>query len=311
MKASYFILFLLIIALIFSSYILFFKITEFNSNPVILEQKNITPNENIISYPYGELQYYPNMRFNHNNITYSIDSSCSEEKIKRIEKAISMLEEDVNEISFFYTNNNADIEIICENKNVPSEVKEYFIAGEGGPTSVINTSLFYIIEKGKILLYNDKSSCDHPNVELHELLHVFGFEHSTNKESIMYSVSSCKQVLTEDIKNELKRLYSIENLPELYFSEIDVKKHGSYIDFELKIKNQGLVKAKNIKLRIISTFSNNTIDEFDMGDIEYGEGKYLKVENLKIPFRTKDIKFEIVNGKELNNNNDVAEFSIE
>jgi len=310
MKGGYILLFLLITALAFASYILFSQIISLNSTPIILQEKNSNPNKNITSYSSGSLQYYPNMKFNHNIITYYIDSSCSDEKKLRIEEALNILEESVSEISFNEIIN-GDIEITCEKKNTPSDSQGYFIAGEGGPTSVINASLFYIIEKGTVLLFYDKAVCDYPNIELHELLHVFGFGHSENKESIMYPVSSCNQVLTSDIANELKRLYSIENLPDLFFSDISVKKHGGYIDFELRIKNEGLTDADNIRLEIGSISSNTKIDEFDIGSINYGEGKYLKVENLKIPLRVDGIRFEIINGNEIDDNNNIAEFNID
>jgi hypothetical protein len=106
-------------------------------------------------------------------------------------------------------------------------------------------------------------------------------------------------------------LYTIKNLPELYFSDINVTKHGNYLDFEVKIKNEGLVQANNITLEIGSLPSNKKIDKFDIGSINYGEGKYLSVENLKIPLRTKGIKFEIINGIEIDNSNNIIEFNIE
>jgi hypothetical protein len=310
MKWGIIFLFFLLIALAFSSYILISQFIGINSVPISLKIINPSINKNITSYPSGHLQYYPNMKFNHNVITYSIDPACSVKKITKIEKAFIMLNGEVNEISF-KEEQNGDINIVCENKNVPSETEGYFIAGEGGPTSVINTSLFYVINKGEVLLFNDKTSCDDPIVEMHEILHVFGFEHSTNKDSLMYSVASCQQVFTKDIRDELKRLYTIENLPELYFSDINVTKHGNYLDFEVKIKNEGLVQANNITLEIDSLPSDKNIEQFDMKSINYGEGKYLSVENLKIPLRTKRIKFEIINGIEIENNNNIIEFNIE
>ena len=75
---------------------------------------------------------------------------------------------------------------------------DLFIAGEGGPTSITNTSLYNVILKGKILLYK-KSECEEPIVELHELLHVFGFDHSQDPNNIMFNLSSCNQEISQDI----------------------------------------------------------------------------------------------------------------
>ena len=41
---------------------------------------------------------------------------------------------------------------------------------------------FKTIEKGKIALFKE-SKCEYPVVELHEISHVFGFDHIDNKKS--------------------------------------------------------------------------------------------------------------------------------
>ncbi|MEM3405821.1 MAG: matrixin family metalloprotease [Candidatus Pacearchaeota archaeon] len=290
MKNYIFFIFLLII--ISSGY--FFLKLNFFTEPKKLEvnKTQINYNNQISSYE-NELQICQNTKFNHNNITYSIDSNCKENKIKRIEEAFKIIEKEVGEIKFIRVNSDADIDVICQNIKIPTETKGYFIAGEGGPTSLINTSLFCIIEKGKVLLYKEKDYCDYPNVELHEILHVFGFGHSDNERSIMFNTSFCNQILTKDIIDEMKRLYSIKNLPELYFEDVEIKKHGLYIDFNLKIKNSGLIEAKNVSLLIKEYPSYKKIDSFELSDIEYGAGKSINVENLRIPLKTKKLIFEI------------------
>lgn len=310
MRGEVIMLVVLIAILGIFSYFLYSEVFGFNKDPVklnFLQNNTIT---NITSYPDGNLEIYPNMKFNHNQITYNIDSSCDQEKTQRTLDALNIIQENVPELTF-QESSQADITITCDEKYTPSETSnKYFVAGEGGPTSVINTSLFYVIEKGAVLLFYSKSSCNSSNIELHELLHVFGFEHSENKKSIMYSVSSCSQVLTQDIVDELSRLYGIENLPELYFYDVSAYKKGIYLNFEIKVKNAGLVNANNVKLQIYVDSEERIIDEFDLGEVEYGNGKYLKVENVKIPLGTKKIKFEIVNSIEINRNNNIIEFEL-
>lgn len=258
------------------------------------------------------MMYYPNMKFNHNLITYYIDESCNQEKEKRVEEAMSILEREVGLIKFIKTkNNNSDIEIICNKVDIPLKNKNYFIQGEGGPISIINTSLFFVIEKGVIFLFYDKPPCEEPLVELHELLHVFGFEHSQNKKSIMYPVLNCDQQLTPDIINKMEELYNIDNLPDLYFENISVYKKGIFIDFNLNVKNQGLIDGKNVKIKIYTIPQNKFIEEFDLETISFGGGKFLEVKNLKLPFYTKEIKFEINDGEELNYDNNIKIFSLE
>jgi hypothetical protein len=87
--------------------------------------------------------------------------------------------------------------------------------------------------------------------------------------------------LTGDIINEMSRLYSYEPLAELYFSEVEVVKHGSYIDFNLTVKNQGIVNTPNVTLVLYS--DGEEVKTFDVGDTEYGGGRVLRTKNVKLP----------------------------
>ena len=71
------------------------------AEPVKLETGNLS---------YEVEQFYPNMKFNHNSISYSIDSACSESKRERMVEAFSELGEEVGIISF-YPSVDADIEV--------------------------------------------------------------------------------------------------------------------------------------------------------------------------------------------------------
>jgi len=298
-------LFLLIIFLI-AVYFFYQYYLDFISEPVPFI-KNST-SDNITSYS-SQLQFYPNMLFNKKQIIYNIDNSCDKDKRIRMIEAFARIENKTSLLKF-YENiypEKADILVSCQ------EMKEeisgtYFIAGEGGPTEITNTLAFYIIEKGKILLLYSRNQCNNYNIELHELLHVLGFEHSNNPESIMYNTSSCNQQLTQDIIQELKRLYSIPELPDLSFSNISAMKHGSYLDFYAEIKNMGLNQAENVKLEVYAEDENKKIDEYDLGNISYGEGKYLEVKNSHASRSVTKIRFVIVSGQELNKENNVAEF---
>ena len=170
-------------------------------------------------------QFYPNMKFNHNNISYRINTNCNINHRTRITGAFDELSDEVKIISFIETNSdNADIEVICpsdRNKVIPEEENDFFVAGEGGAKQIIQTKRYNIIKDGAILLYEnpeDKLVCNWPNVELHELIHVFGFNHSSDENSLMNPIlKSCDQRLDKSIVNDLKRLYSEKNLPDLYF----------------------------------------------------------------------------------------------
>jgi len=144
---------------------------------------------NMTSIDYGDVPVFAeNLRFNHNVISYYISNKCSLSRKYSMKEAFSLFAGEMKVISFseVYSEENADIEVKCSDDFVELD-DNLFAAGEGGPSKIINTSIFKIIEKGSILLYYDKK-CTYPIVEMHELLHVFGFAHSDDPLNIMYSV---------------------------------------------------------------------------------------------------------------------------
>ena len=245
----------------------------------------IQPPKNITSYQ-GNLQFYPNMLFNHKTITYMIEETCEKAKYDNMIQAFSILENETSSlIKFQPVHSEPDIFVTCNQSLEDLESKEkssYFIAGEGGAERAISTGEFWVIEKGKILLYYPRTKpCLTYHVELHELLHVFGFKHSDNKYSIMYPVSECNQVLSDDIIREILRLYNLPVLADVYITNVSAVKHGIYIDFDIEIKNQGIASAEGVNLVLSS--ENKQIETFSLKDIGYGEGKILEVENVRIP----------------------------
>ena len=159
-------------------------------------------------------QFYPNMRFNHNDISYFINPNCSSSKMTRVERAFSILEEETQILSF-HTSNEGDAEILvaCSPDEYEKE-KNIFIAGEGGPTKTINTSMPVIV-RGKVILYDQDNihgdvECDYPVTELHEILHVFGFNHINDSAKIMYPYVECDQIIGKEFIDYLQELYLID-----------------------------------------------------------------------------------------------------
>lgn len=287
---SVIILILVLIALVFASYFLYLNWPSGEPEYFSIINKK-TLDAEYMNIEYGETkQFYPNMRFNHNKISYFIDPSCSSERGERMKEAFLTVQ-DKTTISFYSTlEENADILVGCS-KEYKEQEENIFIAGEGGPTKIINTSVYYVILKGKVLLYKE-SECSFPVVELHELLHVFGFDHSDNPKNVMYAFSSCDQEITQDIINTLNSLYNINALPDLSISEINASKKARYLDFDITIKNLGLTNSKNTILSVLA--ENKEIDSFSIKDLEFGAGSILSVKNLKLPSRnTKTIEFVI------------------
>lgn len=280
---------------------------EGNSLPILFK-RNITELKEEPSFS-SSFQFYPNMRFSEKEISYYIDSDCNQDKKDKISLALQELEKETDLLKFHLSQESSS-KIIFHCDEIKREITEkYYIVGEGGPTSIIKTASYYVIESGEVLLFYKNSDCDNYNVELHELLHVLGFQHSGNKNSILSPTSFCFQVLTNDIISELIRLYSVPSLPDLYFSDAEAVKKGRYLDFSISISNKGLKKSES---PIVELYSNSEkVEEFELGDINYGEGRTLNVQNIRIPRETEKIAFNIISEKELDENNNYIELFLE
>jgi hypothetical protein len=230
-------------------------------------------------------QFVPNMRFNHNDISYYLQEGCDEDKIEKVHLAFKEIEERTKIITFYKQNDDeADVIIFCSEEQIENS-KNTFTAGEGGPSKFLNSSIYPIILQGEINLYEGlyNMKCDKPIVELHELTHVFGYDHINNEKSVLYPYFSCDQELGEEIISHMIRLYEIEPQTEIYFKNITSEKSGRYLNFEALIENQGMINAENVNL-IVST--TEKIKEFNLNIINIGSFQKLTVSNLKLPSRS-------------------------
>lgn len=306
------ILIALLALLIFLGYMLYqyFPGEPQNLTAIIQPSKLETGN---LSYKIK--QFYPNMKFNHNSISYKIHLDCSDEKRERVLNAFNELSNKVGIINFnSVQDSGADIEVSCSEKTKPPVQEDFFIAGEGGAREIIKAGRYNVITSGVILLYDDVKGvkCSWPNIELHELLHVFGFGHSEDKNSLMYPyLESCDQKLDEDIISNLKELYSQENLADLYFESIEAVKKGIYLDFNATIKNSGDVDANSV---VLTVFDNDEkLKDFSLNDIPFGASVIFDVAYLKLRSRSSDnIKLVIDSDnsiKEFDKENNVVELT--
>jgi len=255
------------------------------------------------------IQFAPNMRFNHNNITYFI-MDCELDKISRLNQAFFIIENETKIITFreIYSKEDADITVSCSAESLETE-KNVFISGEGGPTKFLNLSIYPLILKGKVILY-EKSSCNYPITELHEIFHVLGFDHINDSKKIMYPYVDCKQRIDLELINSLIRIYSIEPLAEIYFLNASGIKSGLYLNFSVKIINEGLVNAEKIILEVYE--DNRKTDVFDLKDINSGITQGFWIGNMKLnSLSTKEIKLKIITKtREYSYENNVVELKV-
>jgi len=289
----------LLILIGFAAYLGYFVLINFYSAPTDFNVKyseNISDAGNALVYSSIK-QSYDNMRFRTSRITYYFANECARDKMERMAKAFEYIQ---NRTGIeFYESSLGDIEITCGEEY---KKEELFVAGEGGPSSVINTSLFKVISGGQIMLLYFEPPCeDKYNVELHELLHVFGFGHSDNPKSIMYNLTSCDQKVDEDVIDRLISIYRIPSLPDLYFKDVYASKRGNYLNINFTMINQGLGDAQNVVVNL--TVDSNGIDKFDFDEIKIGEGRIYYAGNIKVPMNTKSIKLTIINAGEISDSN--------
>lgn len=234
-------------------------------------------------------QFYENMRFPDRVITYHVDEGCSESKKSRAVEAFSILE--ARTILTFIGENKRDVQIkvVCSNVSPEPDQEGHFVAGEGGPTRIINTSLYAVILEGKFSLYRD-DKCDTSHIALHELLHVLGFDHNNDPGSILYPTLNCDQILDQYFIDEINRLYVVSAKPDLKIQNVNATKSGRYLNFNINIINQGLVDTDNVVLGIYA--DGDFVSEFDLDEINIGSIKTLNVQNARLPSRfIKEITF--------------------
>jgi hypothetical protein len=234
-------------------------------------------------------QFYSNMRFKEKRISYSLEPECSGTKLESIKKGLELLSSRTI-LDFYQKENDGEISFLCSEIAPEPAQKDHFIAGEGGPTEIVNATRYSVILRSKVSLYRGEK-CEEPKVSVHEILHALGFEHVKNKSSIMFPITDCSQNLDEDIIEEINRLYSEESLVDIAILNLKAVKRGRYVDFNILIMNQGLQDSRNSTLEISS--ENEKVAEFNLESTEIGSKRVLNVTNLAVPFSLENLEFNV------------------
>jgi hypothetical protein len=258
--------------------------------------------------PYESSQFYTSMRYVDKKISYYLSNTCGAKKKKDFKEATKILEAKTILNFEQSTSTDSEIEVTCSNIGPEPTEKGHFVAGEGGPSVIINASIYSVILSGKIALYRVEE-CEEPQIALHELLHALGFDHNSNQQSIMYPITNCEQSIDQEIIEEINFLYNQESAADLIIESVTANKSGRYLSFEASIANYGLQDVKSSTLNLI--IDNKIIKTFTIGNLDIGAKRNLSVVNLKIPKNTEKITLEVeTSQKEITEKNNQATIKI-
>lgn len=246
----------------------------YNIDNFILEEPT---NFSISGNSVNNGQFYPNMRFPYKEISYRIDNDCSLQKKNDMERAFGILE-NLTILDFYPVSQEEEIFVHCSER-IRKTDENLFVAGEGGPTSATTGSNFTIIFEGEVLLLRDVQ-CDFPNVPVHELLHVLGFNHSDNSHNIMYPTTSCGQVIGQDTLDLINEIYSAPSYADILFVNASARVHGRYLDLNVTVKNEGLVPSDSFFVKVFA--DSNEVKEIEVQPIEVGFGRNINFRNIGI-----------------------------
>lgn len=264
--------------------------------------------QEVIDYSQSQ-QFYPNMRYASERISYGFEPGCDSSKKESMLGALNIVSNLT--VLEFYSSSSPEIIITCSELAPEPKNKDHFVAGEGGPTEIVNASQFSLIKQGKISLYRE-DKCSEPHIAVHELLHALGFDHNQNPSSILYPTLDCTQKVDQYFIDKIDQLYNVPSEADLVITNLEASKTGKYLDFSVEITNEGLLDATNVRMSLYG--DGKMINDFDFGDVPVGTRKTLNVGNYTISKSTKTLKFIVDEKnkiKELNKDNNIEELVIE
>jgi predicted Zn-dependent protease len=238
-------------------------------------------------FPERSSQFYPNLRFRTDTISYSIEKNCTQKRRSDAQRAFQRIQEKTN-LKFIESNTaDSQIKIVCSEIPPSANNKDHFVAGEGGPVDIVNATNFAVITESKVSLFRP-DKCEQPQIATHEILHALGFNHNKNESSIMYPYTECNQVIDQYIIDDINKIYTQQAISDLAIENVQANLTGNRLSFEVVVANHGLDSVKNASLFILA---EDTQTEFPLENFDIGSRRRLTVSNIKIPRRTVEVTF--------------------
>ncbi len=175
-------------------------------------------NESANNYIKGVVKNYSNkdnFYWEQMPVTYSFEINdskiCSENQKNRLRIAFENIKKETNGKVFFVEDFDGKIKIFCNDLRISdlNETGDYFSEAKTSYEFKGNKiTSAEIIFYGSDILHNSEQEC--LDLEFHEILHCFGFEHNDNENSIMYfkKLDNCKNEIDKEIIDKLFRIYN-------------------------------------------------------------------------------------------------------
>lgn len=273
-KNNKIIIFLIISLFLILLFVLFFYSSLNKNSKIRISEANTNSfTGEVVSFDFqGEkLTIYENIRFRTRNISYFVNSSCSEKQKRAVKEGFDILSNRTL-LRFYELSGSAQILINCNLNNTLEKL------GEGGPNYIVNVTSYNVILTGNINIYSEEK-CSTPITFLHELLHVFGFIHQNDNSSILYPKLSCSSDIPASVIDKINTLYLEEKLPEILVKRLDFSQNGIYFNFDIQLFNTVPKNFENIYLYLYK--NGMKIDEYKLNKLYAGESTILKIENIR------------------------------
>jgi hypothetical protein len=181
---------------------------------IVISKKNPVENQlnENISYQKDQFSNITELHWTHMPLSYKI-INCTDYQKNRIVKAFNQIQKETeNVVSFENVQINEDITVYCNKEERPTGYYDYYTSGESYYQVYENYS--NRIAHAEINFYGItettySSGCTiYPDIEIHEILHAFGFEHTNQSNHIMNPYHTyCPSKLNQDIIDRLITIY--------------------------------------------------------------------------------------------------------
>lgn len=207
-----------LIVIVIAGFFLFYPVDNTITGFVISEDGYLDDNVSEETYEItDQFSHIAKLHWGHMPVTYNLVNPevCSEYERKRIHKSFEQIGIETNRVVYFEQGNSslADIHVSCfKGTRTVGYEPPYIVIYKEADTDY--TTSGNEIVSADIRIFGGDSTTQrgicwrYPDLEIHEILHAFGYEHNDNRTSLMYSeYIRCNLKIDADIIQDLIQIY--------------------------------------------------------------------------------------------------------